>query len=152
MNQVIIDNVKEQLGYIREHLANVSKVEEVESIGFDVSVLDGLISILGEKEDKSDNDSIYIVTLNDYDRDEIVGYFTSYEEAENCRQYLDMTEPSEYDAGWCIEEFGHDTTDYASKLTLAKEAKLEMDKELEEVTRQYELAELARLKAKYEGV
>lgn len=72
MNQAVIDNVKEQLGYIREHLAHVSEVEDVESIVFDVSVLDGLISILSEKENKSSDtkEIIYAewkMVLDDFD-------------------------------------------------------------------------------------
>lgn len=96
-----------------------------------------------------ENNSIYIVHLADYDRDDIFGYFISYEEAEKCRKYFEETSDYRFVS---IEELGRDTTDYASKLTAIEEDKLKQAKELEEATRQSELELLAELKAKYEGV
>lgn len=95
---------------------------------------------------------IYIVKLNDYDRDESVGFFTSYDKAEQCRDYLNIYNPSQYeDYKWEIVEYKFDTTDYGELIKKhEKEVRLKLIKE-NELIRNFELKELERLKNKYEG-
>lgn len=96
-------------------------------------------------------DKIYIVKLHDYDRCDDYGYFDTYEKAKECCDYLNAAHPSDYDFEWEIERYSLDTTDYAA---LNKEYNAEQKRiadEKAEAFKQQELAELARLKAKYEG-
>lgn len=94
---------------------------------------------------------IYIVTFHDYDGYDIVGYFTDYEKAQSCCDYLNRTRPSPYDHfEWVITEYSLDETDYAAlNMELDERERAEYENRVEKI-RQVELAELARLKAKYE--
>ena len=94
---------------------------------------------------------IYLCEYEDYDGYGTRGYFTDEEKAEECCKYLNKTEPSSYiEDAWEVFEYELDDTDYATlneriyEVEVMK-AKAELEKE-----RRKELAELARLKAKYE--
>ena len=94
---------------------------------------------------------IYMVELHDYDNDTVVGYFTEHDKAEKCQEYLNKARPSAYDGfTWELIEYEPNTIDYAPLINeIYEKERLEREAEEEEV-RQQELAELARLKAKYE--
>ena len=99
--------------------------------------------------------SIYIVHFSDYDNDFSIGYFMNKEDAKACAEYYNETEPSVYfDNAYEVEEYDLDDTDCAILLKEIEEKKqreLEAIQEAErEAIKQKELAELARLKAKYE--
>ena len=96
------------------------------------------------------NMKIYMVELHDYDRDKAVGYFTEYKKAKSCCKYLNRAEPSEYDFKWKVIDYNPDETDYDSlNKKLDEQKQLKHEEKLERI-KQKELAELARLKAKYE--
>lgn len=98
--------------------------------------------------------SIYIVRCYDYDAMFGVGYFTNERDAEKCLEYYIRAKPSDYaymcDA-YSIEKYELDDVDYAALLKKLDEAEKAKQREEEEAFRNKELAELARLKAKYEG-
>lgn len=98
--------------------------------------------------------SIYIVRFGDYDSEFSVGYFTNEEAAEKCMEYYMRTHPSDYEYmcdAYCIEKYELDNTDYDALNKELDEAEKEERRKEEEEFRNKELAELARLKAKYEG-
>lgn len=98
-------------------------------------------------------EKIYIVMLNDYDRNDIWGCFTDYDKAKGCCDYLNATCPSHYEGfEWEMDEYGISNTDYSALLKEHEEQQRQIAEAAEEKVRQTELAELARLKAKYEGV
>lgn len=92
---------------------------------------------------------IYIVEIHDYDGCESKGYFTEYEKAYDCSVYLNRKHPSPYGIQWCVKEYNLDEIDYDSlNKELDEKERLKLEAELEKI-KQEELAELARLKAKY---
>ena len=98
--------------------------------------------------------SIYLVRFHDYDTMFNVGYFTSEEDAEKCMEYYMRTRPSSYEYlcdAYSLEKYELDDTDYAALNKELDEAEKAMQMEEEKELRNKELAELARLKAKYEG-
>lgn len=98
--------------------------------------------------------SIYIVRCYDYDNIFGVGYFTNEEDAEKCMEYYMRTEPSDYEYmcdAYSLEKYELDDTDYMALLKGLDEDEREKQRKEEEEFRNKELAELARLKAKYEG-
>ena len=98
--------------------------------------------------------SIYIVRCYDYDTIFGVGYFTNEEDAEKCMEYYMRTKPSDYEYmcdAYSLEKYELDDTDYTALTKELDEAEKTMQKKEEEEFRNKELAELARLKAKYEG-
>lgn len=98
--------------------------------------------------------SIYIVRFCDYDTMFGIGYFTNERDAEKCLEYYSRTRPSDYaymcDA-YSIETYESNDVDYTALIKELDEAEKAKQKEEEEAFRKKELAELARLKAKYEG-
>ena len=98
--------------------------------------------------------SIYIVRFHDYDTMFNVGYFTNEEDAETCMEYYMRTRPSSYEYlcdAYSLEKYELDDTDYDALNKELDEAEKAEQKKEEEEFRNKELAELARLKAKYEG-
>lgn len=98
--------------------------------------------------------SIYLVRFRDYDTEFCFGYFTSEEDAEKCMEYYMRTKPSDYEYicdTYSLEKYELDDTDYDALNKELDEAEKVMQREEEEELRNKELAELARLKAKYEG-
>ena len=98
---------------------------------------------------------IYMVELHDYDRNDSYGYFDSYNKAKECCDYLNKVRPSDYedcDCRWEIETYVLDIIDYVALGEAYDKDMKHRIAEQEEAIRQTELAELARLKAKYEGV
>lgn len=98
--------------------------------------------------------SIYIVRFSDYDSEFGIGYFTSEEDAEKCMEYYMRAEPSDYEYmcdAYSLEKYELDDTDYVELLKALDEEKKEKQRKKEEKVRNKELAELARLKAKYEN-
>lgn len=98
--------------------------------------------------------SIYIVRFSDYDSEFGVGYFTNEEDAEKCMEYHMRTEPSDYEYmcdAYSLEKYELDDTDYDALNKELDEAEKARQRKEEEEFRNKELAELARLKAKYEG-
>lgn len=96
---------------------------------------------------------IYIVAYEDYDGSGSVGYFLDESKAEECRKYLNRTQPSEYeeygDDTWYVEEYDLDDTDYASlNKELDEQERIESENRLN-TEKQKALAEIARLKEKY---
>lgn len=95
---------------------------------------------------------IYIVAYEDYDGSGSVGYFLDESKAEECRKYLNRTQPSEYDDDgdtWYVEEYDLDDTDYESlNKELNEQERLEFENRLNK-EKQDALAEIARLKEKY---
>lgn len=92
---------------------------------------------------------IYLVELHDYDRDDSVGYFTELKKAELCREYLNRVEHSEYGFDWFVSEYNLDETDYESlNKELDKQERFELENRLEK-EKQDAIAEIERLKAKY---
>lgn len=90
---------------------------------------------------------IYMVEYQYYEDVDVVGYFLEESKAEECCKYLNRTDGT---SCWDVYEFNLDETDYHSlNKELDKQERLKAEKELEK-KRQKELAELARLKAKYE--
>lgn len=111
------------------------------------------MSLLTDEERQPNK--IYIVELHDYDVDYAYGYFNDYDKAKECRDYLNKVEPSHYadcDCEWEIVSYSFNETDYAALLKAYEEEQKLIAEQKEEAFRQTELAELARLKAKYEGV
>lgn len=96
---------------------------------------------------------IYIVAYEDYDGSDSVGYFLEESKAEECRKYLDRARPSCYSESgytWDVYKYELDEIDYASlNKEFDEKERIKYEAELEK-ERQEELAELARLKAKYE--
>lgn len=98
--------------------------------------------------------SIYIVRFSDYDSEFGIGYFTSKEDAEKCMEYYMRAEPSSYaymSDAYSLEKYELDDTDYVELLKALDEEEKEKQRKKEEKVRNKELAELARLKAKYEN-
>lgn len=94
---------------------------------------------------------IYMVEVEDYDTSHIVGYFTSYTKAKSCCEYLNRTRHSEYDEfDWEIYSYDLNKTDYESlNKELDEKERIEFETRMKR-EREKDLAELARLKAKYE--
>lgn len=94
---------------------------------------------------------IYMAEYHDYDSNDSVGYFTECKKAESCCEYLNRTKHSPYEGfDWYVSEYNLDETDYESlNNKLDEQERLEFENRLER-EKQKELAELARLKAKYE--
>ena len=95
---------------------------------------------------------IYMVELIDRDRNDSFGYFDTYEKAKECCDYLNKARRSDCNWGWEIASYSLDPTDYAALLKAYEEEQKRKYEQWAEGVRQHELAELARLKAKYEGV
>ena len=98
--------------------------------------------------------SIYIVRFHDYDTMFNVGYFTSEEDAETCMEYYIRTRPSDYEYlcdAYSLEKYELDDTDYTALLKALDEEERAKQRKEEEEFRNKEIAELARLKAKYEN-
>ena len=94
---------------------------------------------------------IYLCEYEDYDGYGARGYFTDKEKAEECCKYLNKTEPSCYiEDAWEVREYELDYTDYATLNERIYEEEVIKEKVDLEIERRKELAELARLKAKYE--
>ena len=98
--------------------------------------------------------SIYIVRFSDYDTMFNVGYFTSEGDAETCMEYYMRTSPSDYEYicdAYSLEKYELDDTDYDALNKELDEAEKARQRKEDEEFRNKELAELARLKAKYEN-
>lgn len=98
--------------------------------------------------------SIYLVRFRDYDTEFCFGYFTSEEDAEKCMEYYMRTKPSDYEYicdAYSLEKYELDDTDYTALLKALDEEERAKQRKEEEEFRNKELAELARLKAKYEN-
>ena len=95
---------------------------------------------------------IYIVTYEDYDGSDSVGYFLDESKANECCEYLNKTRPSCYvEDGdtWYVEEYNLDDTDYASlNKEIEEQVRLEDERKLEK-EKQEALAQIAKLKEKY---
>lgn len=95
---------------------------------------------------------IYFVELRDYDREEVIGYFTNETDAKICRDYLNLVRPSSYaDVGyeWKISAFEKCEYDYATLLE-AEKLHLEIIKEAKEKeAEERERALYEQLKLKY---
>ena len=97
---------------------------------------------------------IYVVEYDDYDSSDSVGYFTDRNKAEECCKYLNRTRPSYYykESGrdtWEIFEYELDDTDYQSlNKELDEQEKIKAKEELEK-EKQQAIAEITRLKEKY---
>lgn len=116
--------------------------------------LDMVNCVNGHFDTKSNietREPIYMVELHDYDNDTVIGYFTNHDRAQKCQEYLNKAKPSEYDDfEWELIEYEPNSIDYAPMIDeIYEKERLEREAE-EEEERQKELAELARLKAKYE--
>lgn len=95
---------------------------------------------------------IYIVHYSDYDSEFDVGYFTSKRMAKLCKEYYEKNEPCSYsECGYEILEFSPNDVDYEALNKNFDDAMRMKKLAEEEEFRNKELAELARLKAKYEG-
>lgn len=97
---------------------------------------------------------IYLVELHDYDCDEVVGYFTSEESAKICCDYLNAARPSNYEdcnKHWYITCYAENVINYSQLMKQFTAQKAKEEQEKQEAIKAKELAELARLKAKYEG-
>lgn len=82
-----------------------------------------------------------------YEDVDAIGYFIEESKAKECCKYLNRIGRT---SCWDVYEFNLDETDYYSlNKELDEQERLKAEKELEK-KRQKELAELARLKAKYE--
>ena len=89
---------------------------------------------------------IYLVKYEFYENHETQGFFLEESKAEECCKYLSRTDK----ANWYVCEYELDETDYvALNKELDEEERLEFESRLEK-KKQRELAELARLKAKYD--
>ena len=97
---------------------------------------------------------IYIVAYEDYDGSGSVGYFLDESKANECCKYLNRTQPSWYvdpnvDTTWEVYEYDLDKTDYASlNKELDEQKRIESENRLNK-EKQNALAEIARLKEKY---
>ena len=97
---------------------------------------------------------IYVVEYDDYDSSDSVGYFTDRNKAEECCKYLNRTQPSYYyeRSGrdtWKIFAYELDETDYQSlNKELDEQEKIKAKEELEK-EKQQAIAEITRLKEKY---
>ena len=88
---------------------------------------------------------VYMVAYQHYEDTDIVGQFLEESKAEECCKYLSRTDR----VGWYVCEYDLDETNYASlNKELDEQERLEFESRLER-EKQKELAELARLKAKY---
>ena len=94
---------------------------------------------------------IYIVEYADYDSNDAVGYFTEYEKAKHCCEYLNRARHSEYEwFDWTISEYELDDTDYESlNKELDEQERLEYEIKLER-EKQEVLDAISRLQAEYE--
>lgn len=93
---------------------------------------------------------IYLAEYEYYDYHNTVGFFLEESKAEECCKYLNRTDIYCGKANWDVCEYELDETDYASlNKELDDKERLEFESRLER-EKQKELAELARLKAKYE--
>lgn len=96
---------------------------------------------------------VYIVAYEDYDGSDSTGYFLDESKARECCKYLNQVRPSEYNKTgdtWNVLQYDLDETDYASlNKELEELERLEFENRLEK-EKQRELAELARLRAKYD--
>lgn len=89
---------------------------------------------------------IYLVEYEYYEYHEAVGFFLEESKAEECCKYLNRKGKED----WYVCEYELDDTDYVSlNKELDEKERLEFESRLEKEKRR-ELAELARLKAKYE--
>lgn len=98
--------------------------------------------------------SIYIVRFSDYDSEFGVGYFTNEEDAEKCMEYYMRAQPSDYEYmcdAYSLEKYELDDADYTALIKELDEAEKAKQRKEGEEFRNKELAELARLKAKYES-
>lgn len=93
---------------------------------------------------------IYMVEMYDYDTNDSVGYFTDYNKAKSCCEYLNRTDHSEYEQfNWFIAEYNLNETDYESlNQELDEQEKNEFKTRLER-EKQQAIEEIARLKEKY---
>lgn len=95
---------------------------------------------------------IYMVTYQDYDGSDTVGYFLDELKANECCKYLNKTRASYYNRTgdtWYVDEYELDETDYDSlNKEIAEQERLEFENRLN-TEKQAALAEIARLKAKY---
>lgn len=90
-------------------------------------------------------DTIYMVELHDYDRDESWGYFTDRDKANTCCEYFNRKYPSDYIGDddedkfmWKVVEYGLDTTDYETKMENFKQTEIELKRyKLEREKRRY---------------
>ena len=81
--------------------------------------------------------TIYMVELHDYDRNEVDGYFTDYDKAKACCDFNNKRSPSEYEESgfhWDIIEYNPNTTDYT--VLLNKLEKIEKDCRQRELQRE----------------
>lgn len=98
--------------------------------------------------------NIYIVSYEDYDGSDTVGYFLEESKAKECCRYLNRVRPSWYKKyegldTWYVDVYELDETDYASlNKVLDEQERLEFEMEFEE-EKQKALVEIARLKEKY---
>jgi hypothetical protein len=98
--------------------------------------------------------TVYLVSYADYEGNDTVGYFTDKAKAEECCRYMNKRHPSDYEDEefmWHIFSYTLDPTDYASLNKELAEKERQIFERKQEIERQAELAELARLKAKYES-
>lgn len=93
---------------------------------------------------------IYMVQYADYDSEDSVGYFTEYEKAESCCEYLNRVRHSEYEQfDWFVSGYNLDETDYDSlNKELDEQERIEFETRLER-EKQAAIAEIERLKTKY---
>ena len=95
---------------------------------------------------------IYMVAYEDYDGSDSVGYFLDESKANECCKYLNRTRPSCYNHTgdtWDVFEYNLDETDYNSlNKKLDEQERIEFENRLNK-EKQDAIAEIERLKAKY---
>lgn len=97
-------------------------------------------------------ETIYLVELRDYDRDEVIGYFTDETDAKICCDYLNLVRPSSYvDIGceWRIITFKKCEYDYATLLEAEKLRLETINKAKEKEAEEKERALYEQLKLRY---
>ena len=95
---------------------------------------------------------VYIVSYEDYDGSDSVGYFLDESKADECCKYLNRTRPSYYNETgdtWYVAEYDINEADYASlNKKLDEQERIEFETRLER-EKQAAIAEIAKLKEKY---
>ena len=96
--------------------------------------------------------TVYIISYEDYDGSDSVGYFLDRSKANECREYLNRVRPSCYNHTgdtWDVYEYDLDETDYASlNKELDEQEILEFENRMAK-EKQKAIAEINRLKEKY---
>ena len=91
----------------------------------------------------------YFVEMHDYDKDEVIGYFTEQEAAQTCCDYMNLCYASPYDVTWIVTKYNKNNSDYQTLLD-AKLHKLQ-EEHLANLakTQAAEIELYKQLKAKY---